>query len=259
MVFTPDAPELYGIKDARGYDFATVRRYEELIDGKPGLFFFYRTATALPEALPLLATKYVLNFNSPRPDPSQFELVYSNQITIYQNREFQGRALTVFNYDVTNAASILANVRSGSFNPRQTLLLEQEPQNAVPPIAVSAKSTALAESNARVISEKPDEVTVDASMSQPGFLLLLDTYFPGWKATVNGAKTPILRADYNFRAVQLPAGKSVIQFDYQPASFRLGIGLFLAGLVIVAAMLFGGGSQPRRLIPLPNQPPHSDH
>jgi uncharacterized membrane protein YfhO len=76
-------------------------------------------------------------------------------------------------------------------------------------------------------------------MAQPGFLLLLDTYFPGWTATVNGEKTPILRADYNFRAVQLPAGKSVVRFVYQPASFRWGIGLFLAGLAILAAMFFG--------------------
>jgi hypothetical protein len=239
MVFTPDAPELYGIKDVRGYDFATVRRYEELIDGKPGLFFFYRTATALPDALPLLAAKYVLNFNSPPPASSQFELVYSNQITIYRNKQFQGRALTVFNYDVTNAASILADVRSATFKPGQTLLLEQEPQNTVPPMAASSASTALAGSNARVVSEKPDEVTVEASMSQPGFLLLLDTYFPGWKATVNGTGASILRADYNFRAVQLPAGKSVVRFVYQPASFRWGIGLFLAGLAIMAAMLFG--------------------
>lgn len=251
MAFTPDAPELYGIKDVRGYDFVTVRRYEELINGNDGLFFFYRTASALPNALPLLADKYVLNFNSPPPNPRQFDLVYSNEVTIYRNKEFQGRALTVFNYDVAAPASILASVRSGSFNPRQTLLLEQQPESPIPQIPVSAASSALAQSTAQIISDEPDEVTVNAAMPQPGFLLLLDTYFPGWKATVNGTKSPILRADYNFRAVQLPAGKSVIRFTYQPASFRLGIVLFLAGLAIVVALLCGVAMPGNRRAPAP--------
>ncbi|HXC35551.1 MAG TPA: YfhO family protein [Candidatus Acidoferrales bacterium] len=239
MVLVPNAPELYDIKDARGCDFATVRRYEELINGNAGSFFFYRTASALPNALPLLAVKYVLNFNSPPPGPPHFDLVYSNQITIYRNRQFQGRALTVFNYDIATPAAILERVRSSSFNPEQTLLLEQQPQIPVPNLPASATSTAVTNSSAQIASESPDILTVDALMAQPGFLLLLDTYFPGWTATVNGEKTPILRADYNFRAVQLPAGKSVVRFVYQPASFRWGIGLFLAGLAILAAMFFG--------------------
>jgi hypothetical protein len=239
MVFVPDVPELYGIQDARGEDYVTVRRYEELITRDACSLFFYRTAAALPDALPLLGVKYVLNFNSAAPGPPQFDMVYSNQITIYRNTQFQGRALTVFNYDVAAPASILANVRTNSFNPRQNLLLEQEPENPVPRISASAASTALAQSGAQIVSELPDQVTVDATMPQPGFLLLLDTYFPGWKAKVNGVSAPIMRADYNFRAVQLPAGKSVVEFVYRPASFRWGIGLFLAGLVVVGVMLFG--------------------
>ena len=237
--FVPDTSELYGIKDARGYDFISIKRYEELINGNPGSLFFYRAATALPNALPLLGVKYILNFNSSPPEPPQFDLVYSNEVTIYRNTHFNGRAMTVFNYSVDKPASILATVRSGSFNPRQTLLLEQKPNNPVSSLSGAVASKALAESSAEIASEKTDELTVDASMPQPGFLLLLDTWYPGWKATVNDVGSPVLRADYNFRAVQLPAGKSVIQFSYQPESFRLGIGLFLVGLAITAALFFG--------------------
>ncbi|HEV2456627.1 MAG TPA: YfhO family protein, partial [Verrucomicrobiae bacterium] len=238
MVLTPDAPELYGLKDGRGYDFATVRRYEELINGNAGSFFFYRTAAALPEALPLLAVKYVLNFNSPPPGPPQFEMVYSNEITIYRNTAFQGRVMTVTNYAVTNAASILARVRSGTFDPKQTLLLEVQPENPVNNPPGSSTPTSSIPSSARITSDQPDAVTVEASMAQPGFLLLLDTYFPGWKATVNGTSVPVLRADYNFRAVRLPAGKSVVRFVYQPASFRWGVALGLTGLAIIACLFF---------------------
>ncbi|HTV41669.1 MAG TPA: YfhO family protein [Candidatus Sulfotelmatobacter sp.] len=235
----PDTSELYGIKDARGYDFISIKRYEQLIDGTPGLLFFYRAAAALPNALPMLGVKYVLNFNSAPPAPPQFDLVYSNTVTIYRNRQFQGRAMTVFDYSVDKPASILVTIRSGSFNPRQSLLLEQEPTVSGPRLSGPEASKALAESTTRIASEKPDELTVEASMPQPGFLLLLDTWYPGWKATVNGLSSPILRADYNFRAVRLPAGKSVVQFSYQPESFRLGMGLFLAGLAIIGGLVFG--------------------
>jgi len=181
----------------------------------------------------------VLNFNSAPPAPPQFDLVYSNTVTIYRNRQFQGRAMTVFDYSVDKPASILVTIRSGSFNPRQSLLLEQEPTVSGPRLSGPEASKALAESTTRIASEKPDELTVEASMPQPGFLLLLDTWYPGWKATVNGLSSPILRADYNFRAVRLPAGKSVVQFSYQPESFRLGMGLFLAGLAIIGGLVFG--------------------
>lgn len=236
MALAPNTAELYGLKDARGYDFTAVRRYEELIEGKAGTFFFYRWAEPLPAALPLLGVKYVLTFNSPAPDPALFELVYSNEVNIYRYRNFPGRILTVFNYAVENRASVLAKVRSGRFNPQETLLLEQAPPDAVP----ATQPEAAGNSSARIVSEQPDEVDIAASMARPGFLLLLDTYFPGWRATVNGARTPILRADYNFRAVQLPAGESTVRFIYQPESFRLGMVLFAGSLAIVAGMIIWG-------------------
>ena len=235
MTFAPNTAELYGLKDARGYDFVTVRNYEELINGNVGLFFFYRTASSLPDAFQLLGVKYVLNFNSPPPDPAMFDLVYSNQVTIYRNRQFPGRVMPVFNYEVDqNPASVLAKVRSAKFNPQQTILLQQEPSEDT----AASPSLAPVGSSASIVAEQPDQINIEATMSKPGFLLLLDTYYPGWTATANGVSAPILRADYDFRAVQLPAGKSMVQFRYKPGSFRLGIILCLAALLGLGGILF---------------------
>ena len=87
------------------------------------------------------------------------------------------------------------------------------------------------------ISPKVDTTTrnvvVEATLSKPGFLLLLDTYFAGWTATVNGQPARIYRADYNFRAVQLSAGPSTVCFAYRPASFRLGLMIAAIGWLIL--------------------------
>lgn len=236
MVLTPNTTELYGLKDARGYDFTTVRRYEELIENQVTNFFFYRAAPSLPKVFPLLSVKYVMTFNHPAPDPALFDLVYSNEMNIYRYRPFHERTMTLFNYSVEqDPKSVLAKVRSDTFDPQKILLLEETPKNNSSGTNGSEMSV---NSTAHIVTEQPDGVTVETSMPHPGFLLLLDTYFPGWKATVNGLASPVLRADYNFRAVQVPAGKSVVRFFYQPASWRIGIGLFLIGAAIVALVLF---------------------
>ena len=76
---------------------------------------------------------------------------------------------------------------------------------------------------------------IEAALEAPGYLLLLDTYYPGWKAYVDGERVSIHRADYNFRAVTLPAGRSHVSFEYRPASFALGLCLSLMGAGWIAA------------------------
>jgi len=173
-----------------------------------------------------------------------FELVYSNEITIYRYRAFRERAMVVFDYRVDHSpASVLDSVRSGTFDPERVLLLEEEPEKVKALSGIQTLTTRM-NSSVRIVSDQPDEVSIDASLPQPGFLLLLDTCFPGWSATVNGLKAPILRADYNFRAVWLPAGKSVIRFTYQPNSFRTGVVLSAAGLLVLGVAWFWSRKQP---------------
>ncbi len=236
-VLIPNTAQIFGLSDVRGCDFVSVRRYEELITGTAGNFFFYGEAAVLPEPFRLLNVKYVLLPTSLRLDPNLFELVYADEINIYRHKACCDRALLVFDYQVDpDPASVLARVRSGGFDPQKTLLLEQEPKKTEN--GTSKIPATNADSRVRIVSYEPDEVRIEASLPRPGFLLLLDTYFPGWSATVNGRKTPIYRADYNFRAVSLPTGRSTICFSYQPWSLRVGAVLSAASLLAIGALWF---------------------
>jgi hypothetical protein len=109
-------------------------------------------------------------------------------------------------------------VRSGTFDPSKTVLLE------APPAAVPASSDGtVTAADAQIVSYEPDRVVIDAKLPRSGFLLLLDNFYPGWRAFAAGREVPILRADYTFRAVALPAGAATVEFAYQPVSFRAGI------------------------------------
>lgn len=71
-------------------------------------------------------------------------------------------------------------------------------------------------------------------MEQPGWVVLSDTFYPGWHASVDGTPVEIYRANYLFRAVQVPAGEHTVVFSYFP--LRLKLGLLSMGLCLLAAV-----------------------
>ena len=241
-VLTPNTAAVYGLDDARGKDFTTLKRYEELITGQAGNFFFWESADRLPASFPLLDVKYVLVPERLPSVPDGFELAYDGEIAMYRYTRVAGRTLVVLNHEVEpNAAAILARVRSGRFDPSKTVLLE-----VPPPAVTSSPDTTIAAPDARIVSYEPDRVVVEAQLPRSGFLLLLDNFYPGWRAFAAGRELPILRADYTFRAVALPAGATTVEFVYQPTSFRAGLIIALiAGVALIVVGVHDSRSRAR--------------
>jgi uncharacterized membrane protein YfhO len=67
-------------------------------------------------------------------------------------------------------------------------------------------------------------------------LVLPDTFFPGWKATVNGEERMIYATDGAFRGVTVPEGRSQVEFRYEPRAFPIGIAIAVAGLAAFAVV-----------------------
>ena len=55
-----------------------------------------------------------------------------------------------------------------------------------------------------MVFEEPGQITVEVGLQREGYLVLADTWYPGWRASVDGRSVPILRANYAFRAVFVP-------------------------------------------------------
>jgi hypothetical protein len=233
-----DSAEIFGLSDARGCDFMAVRRYEELLTGQAGDLDFFRIPKEIPKTIPLLNVKYILSSKLQPLDPLLYDLAYAKELAIYRCKACLDRALVVFDYQVEpDRAALLARVSAEGFDPRRTLLLEDRPAttNSAGGDRVAGTNT---DGSVRILSYEPDDVIIDASLPRAGYLLLLDTYFPGWSATVNGEPSPIYRADYNFRAVALPAGKSTVWFSYRPESLRIGLYLCAVGVLALGAAWF---------------------
>jgi hypothetical protein len=106
---------------------------------------------------------------------------------------------------------------------------------------VAIQASEAFEAHAKIEQYKNSSVTVQATANQDNVLVLADSFYPGWKAFVDGNETNILRANHFFRAVVLPKGAHRVEFRYEPWSFKLGwiISMFtLIGIIIVSLFMF---------------------
>lgn len=85
---------------------------------------------------------------------------------------------------------------------------------------------------ADILSLRPNEVVLAVASDNEAFLYLSDTYYPGWRAYVDGRETKIYRANLAFRAIEVPKGRHTVVFRYVPMSFYIGLVLTLIGIAL---------------------------
>jgi len=113
---------------------------------------------------------------------------------------------------------------SPEFPAGQKVLLEKAS-------AATAGSPGLAAEPAQVVSYSNQKVVVKFNAAADGWLVLFDSYYPGWRAAVDGKEAPIRRANVFFRAVAAPAGEHTVEFRYRPGSFVRGLITAAAGVL----------------------------
>jgi hypothetical protein len=90
--------------------------------------------------------------------------------------------------------------------------------------------------NARFLQDGVHEVTVATHSPAPGFLVLKDTWYRGWRAVVDGGALPIFRVNGCFRGVVVPAGNHEVRFSYSPSSLYTAAAVSLLATLLLAAL-----------------------
>lgn len=143
---------------------------------------------------------------------------------------------------IDTIADIKKKTLDGTLNPRLTTLLHSEQdfktvQETLLPWAETNRASSLTNASARITIDRATEVIIEAHSQQGGLLVLADTYYPGWKATIHGVETPILRVNLMHRGVLVPPGKQTITFHYHAWTVRWGILLSLTGFLSLIALV----------------------
>ncbi|MFH0947328.1 MAG: YfhO family protein [Planctomycetota bacterium] len=219
----------YGLEIPRSYDQLESRfffRYMLLLTlGKTDFAHYnHETLDYGSPIFSLLNVRYVVTRERLDHIPG-FRLVFEEgHGKVYENGNAWPRASVLpaaVNVDGMSLEEALAH------DPRQTALLLRPP----PPGPLGGQG------DVRFLEYGLNRVDLRVTADGPAMLLLTDNYFPGWEATVDGEPVDIYQSQLTFRAVKVPGGVSRVEFRYRPWSFRAGVLLALAALLVCGSIL----------------------
>ncbi|MFQ5678150.1 MAG: hypothetical protein ACE5HP_01665 [Gemmatimonadota bacterium] len=97
--------------------------------------------------------------------------------------------------------------------------------------------SARARGQAEIVSDSGEVIRVRLSVPGAGYLVLTDSYYPGWSAVVDGEERPVYRANFFFRAVPVGPGDRELVFRYRSRPYEIGRWLSLAaGLTLLGGL-----------------------
>jgi hypothetical protein len=167
-----------------------------------------------------------------RSSSSQFELVYDREVKIYENRDAFPRVFVVHRAVLAAAQDpAVALMQRSDFDPKTKAVVEGDLSSDQ--LAALAASPVVDGSSVEITSYSDSRVVILARMEHPGLLILSDTYYPGWKAYVDGKEVPVYPTDLALRSVFVPAGEHEVKFVFSPDLFKLGSGITIASLALL--------------------------
>ena len=234
-LWQPAAAAVLGLRDVAGaYNPLGLADYANFYDAA-------RRDRAAP-LYDLLAVSHIVARPDKLPPAGQLTPVMTTQdgLVLHERAGSMPRAAVVHGARrLSDPEAVLAALRDPSFDPRREALLLGSGETAAPGMSAAPMRPAT------IVHEEPDRLEIQATADAPGYLVIADTYYPGWRAEVNGQPVALERANYTFRAVPLPPGQHTVRLIFDPPLWRLGwlislpaLALVLALLVIPSAMLW---------------------
>jgi len=244
VAFPADLAERYGLRDPRqGVVVPDTLRHRLLwtaLDGLGGDQEVYNAGSPRAQNLAdLFAVRYLLLAPGTPPPSWARPVLRTSAATVAVNPSAFPRAWVA--YDWQRSSGRVDALRRTTDSPTPRLLSAPVIEGApTPPTGVARTATP-----ARIVSDGSESVTVQATAAGAGYLILDDSAYPGWQASVDGRAVPWYPADENFRAVPLRAGRHVIRFSYRPASALAGLIVSGACAIALLALALIGWRQSR--------------
>ena len=229
----------FRIYDPNYYDPLHIKRYAEFIayansgEYPPKLLrsdVELVSDTANNRILDLLSVRYLIYKKTEVPIINAENIIWEDEHWYIVRRESAPpRAYLAHNVEVVGEDhGLLQKLFDPSFDTRNTVLVEQQPKQ---------KYGTKGFGEAKIKRYEEQQVELETTTDTSALVVLTDTYYPGWKAYVDEAETPIYRANYTFRAVEVPAGKHTVRFSYEPLSVTIGGWISGVSLVIYGAIV----------------------
>lgn len=249
VALPPNLAGCYGLLDANCYTVAPPKRWMELAeridpqwvhDGGVFMQPLTRPEQLSSRVLDLMAVRSIVGFGEPPQQlPTGIELeARFGRSFVLENERALPRLFTVGSIEDASTygpEKTLNRLLARTFEPRSRVLLEGP--------ELPDDSGYDPEKLPAAILERDDAERIEVRLEgggSGGILVLLDSWAPGWSATVDGREAPVLVADFAFRGIPFGPGSQRIELIYSPRSVAIGRLLSLFGLILVGGFLLFG-------------------
>ncbi len=247
-----------GFQNIFGYTTMALGSYREYL-AEFGMNFSRRSKITQSVAIDnnyinLLSAKYLLvgedvlsekKINFP---PEQYSIVSNKSLIIFYNRKFIPRTFIAKKAIITDDKHKRSTyLHSSSFQPRDYVLIDSEFKNQVPKELITDESlinvitykvvVGRNSPSARIVESKVNSVKIMANLDSPGFVVLTDVNYPGWKAYDRGKEKEILPAYGLFRAIALEKGQHSIEFRFEPKIIYVGLIITIISILLATTYL----------------------
>lgn len=191
-------------------------------------------------------TRQSFPVSAPPLDPKRWqpEADFDGVVVLRNNRALPRAWLVteVKTADADEALKAIRGVDNRSFDPMRTALVEAAP-GAVPTPGggILPEGTGV-----RLTAYEPARVVIETNTTQPSFLVTSEIFYPGWEATIDGNRVPILLTNYLLRGVSLPAGNHRVEMHYRSPAARNGAIISLGTLLLMSGLLMIGSREQLR-------------
>jgi hypothetical protein len=225
----------YYHKSIGGYSPAKLRRYQELIDHNIakeiqyiGERFNVQNFASFDEVFANTPTLNMLNLKY---------LIYNNDAAPIINTQGFGNAWFVDSlFSAENADAEIAAL--DNINPHTTAVYDKkfaDVVNKIPATALQLPHSAT--DSISLLKYTPNKLTYLSNTSTDRVVVFSEIYYPhDWHVTIDGQSAEHFRADWTFRAMNIPAGEHTIVFEFYPKTL---MGLYSMGSWLSLIILLG--------------------
>jgi hypothetical protein len=238
---------VYDLEATGGYEIPLERLYRFLDgahrNGVDGVALDSEAMLKLKDRrVDMLNTRYILVPTSApiatalRSQTDRFRFVFAaGRTDVLENLRAMPRVFVVPAAGIEVIADAqMERLKDPSFDPEHSVILADSG------LAPSVSNGSAGTERARVEwkDRGKNSFTLRVNASSPSVLVASQTYYPGWKASIDGASVPVVPANYALTAISLPSGEHDVRFFYDPASIRIGATVSVISLTIMSALIW---------------------
>jgi len=202
-----DASTSYFHKSIGGYHGAKLKRYQELIER--------HISMGNQAVINMLNTRYIINRNG----------------QVQKNSAALGNAWFVSKINLVENADEEINALSG-FDPKSTAVIDKRFSDQI--INVLDSNTG----NINLLEYRPNYLKYNSECVNEGIAIFSEIYYDkGWNAYINGEKKSHFRANYVLRGMKIPSGNHIVEFKFEPLTYKIGETVSLTSSIILLLLL----------------------